>query len=354
MNSNDTESQLPLRQDDQMMAALEAADSANVQPSSRIIDAYSLYTSFLFHLLVIASIAAFGGKLFWWADYLAQPRLHITFLLVVVTVLMLLSLKWLQVSVGLGCILLNVAAMVFSLPTEYHFANNATLPPGEMKVLSITTDQSPEQAIILNKWIISEKPDLVFIIGANRSWLPEMTSVMADLSYQKLSDRIDQYGTIILSRFPINHSEINLVGPRSLPVLSAEIESPLGRINAVAIHANPPGISGAAHDRDLYLAQISAMAQSSPIPTLLAGDFNATPWSTGYDALRGLPFLQPSSWVIPPSWPAAMGIFGLQTQAVLLTMSYSQPKPILVKEITVGPALPGLDHLPLIARIAVE
>ncbi len=355
MNSNDTEDQLPLRQDDQLMTAIDdVTASAPEQRGSRIIEAYSHYTSLLFYILVIASVAAFGGTLFWWADYLAHPRLHMTALLAVVTILMLLRLKWLQVTVGLGCILLNAAAMIFALPTSYQLTNSAGLPPGEMKVISITTDQDNRQAVLINKWIISEKPDLVFLIGANRSWLADMTNVMAELPYQKLSDRIDQYGSIILSRFPINHSEINLVGPRSLPVLSAEIESPLGRINAVGIHANAPGIGGASHDRDLYLAQISAMAQSSPIPTLLSGSFNATPWSTGYNALRGLPMLQPSSWVIPPSWPAAIGPFGLQTQAILLTMSFSQPKPILIKEMTTGPALPGLSHLPLIARIVVE
>lgn len=354
MSNNDTESQLPLRQDDQMMALSEATDTAIEKPVSRIIEAYSHYTSLLFHFLVIVSLAAFGGNLFWWADFFAQPRPHITVLLAVATLLMLLSLKMIHVAVGLGCILLNVAAIVFALPTEHHLTNNTGLPPGEMKVISITTNPNSAQAALLNKWIIAEKPDLVFLLGANRSWLPEMTSVMADLPYQKLSDRIDQYGTLILSRFPINHSEINLVGPRSLPVLSAEIESPVGRINALGIHANAPGFGGASHDRDLYLSQITAMAHSSPIPTLLAGDFKATPWSTGYNGLRGLPYIQPSSWVIPPSWPAMMGVMGLQTQAILLTMSYSQPKPIIVKGVTAGPALPGLNQLPLIAHIAVE
>ena len=158
----------------------------------------------------------------------------------------------------------------------------------------------------------------------------------------------------LLSRFPVDSSRTDAAGTASLPVLSAELETPVGRLCVIGVHPNAPFGSEESINRNLYLYQVGAMAQTRGMMCLLAGDFNAAPWSSGFEIIRNLPNLQPSIWRVPASWPASFGPLGVPLDHILLTMPFDKVRPIRMSKIWSGPHLPGSDHRPLITTLEVK
>lgn len=306
------------------------------------------------YILLGLTILGFTGRVFWWADYFAHPRLHLAFAITALGGLFFLMGDWLSMIAAAVGVLLNVMALSSAINGANNTYNALAMPPGQLKVITLNVGNINPTDSSFTQWLVGEQPDIVVLIEANRAWLPQLDKLINALPYQKMADHTTSYGIAILSRFPMDKTESSVAGPRSLPSLTAEMETPIGRIAVMGVHPNPPGDGADTHARDLYLAQLTAIAQTTSIPTLLAGDFNATPWSSGFETIRLLPNLQPASLRIPSTWPASMGTMGLPTEHILLSIPYDKPRAISFYDLTTGPSFSGTSHLPLIADIRVD
>jgi endonuclease/exonuclease/phosphatase (EEP) superfamily protein YafD len=94
--------------------------------------------------------------------------------------------------------------------------------------------------------------------------------------------------------------------------------------------------------RELLLLREAAQATKANTPYLMAGDLNATPWSSVMHkvARAGLVAAGASS----PTWPAAFPLLALDH--VLGSHHWA------VTQHVVGPAV-GSDHLPVLARLSL-
>lgn len=306
------------------------------------------------YVLVTLSVLGFTGRMFWWADFFAHPRMHFAVVLTLLAVIFTLVGDWMRLMVALAGISLNVLAISSSVLGTNNIYNAMAMPPGQLRVITVNVGDSSPQSPALQNWLASQNPDIVVLVEANHDWLPMLYKLVDALPYQKMADHTSNYGITILSRFPMDKTEVSIAGPLSLPSLTAEVETPIGRLAVVGVHPNPPGLGDTTRARDLYLAQLSAIAQTTTMPTLLVGDFNATPWSSGFETIRMLPNLQPGSIDAPATWPAMLSVAGLPTQHILLTIPYNKPRDIVFNDLHAGPALPGLSHLPLVADIRVR
>lgn len=316
--------------------------------------AWALYMRIALYLFLGITILGFTGKMFWWADFFAQPRIHIAALTGLLGILFLLMLDWVRVVFALAAVGLNILAMTSAVSGVNNIQNALDMPPGKLRVVTLNVGDISPNSRAIAPWLASVHPDVVVLIEANRKWLPQLDQLVSTLPYQKMVDHTTEFGIAILSRFPMSKTENSVAGPNSLPTLTAEMETPLGRIAIMAVHPNAPYGSAESRARDLYLAQIAAIAQTTSMPTLMVGDFNAAPWSSGYETIRMLPNLQPSSLDVPPTWPAILGPAGLPTQNILLSIPYSMPRDLRFTSIKAGAPVAGASHLPLIADIAVK
>jgi endonuclease/exonuclease/phosphatase (EEP) superfamily protein YafD len=113
-----------------------------------------------------------------------------------------------------------------------------------------------------------------------------------------------QYGVLVLSRHPIK--DVVIVRAPYAPMLMATIEHTAGHFRLIAVHAPnslTTSIGGIAAE---YHAAWAHEAALTPLPVIVAGDFNSTPWSARMRALtaeRKLAFVgQYHAW--PRTWPA--------------------------------------------------
>ena len=306
-------------------------------------------------IFVLISVLGFTGRMFWWGDLLGYPRLHLALILLGIGAVCIIyrdTRMFLMAAVGL---MINVVAVISALPNAgLVITPDSTLPPGEIKVATLNVNvDNPDPSGVL-AWIKRENPDIVMLIEANRHWRSLADQLLETLPFNRMADNSDRHGMILLSRFPLENATSTRAGPYSLPTLSVSVETPIGQLMVIGVHPNAPTSANDYQARNLYLAQISAMAQTTGKPTLMMGDFAAVPWSSGFETIRNLPNLQPDVWKMPATWPPAAGRFGLPLDNILLTIPYTSTRGLLIKSLTAGVHVPGTAHLPLVATISLN
>ena len=334
--------------------ALDTPIPAPAEPAASLSVTLSSYLRAALYLLLLLTMLGFTGRLFWWADYFAHPRLHLAALTGIAGLLLLLMRQWTSFLFACVGIVFNIVAITSAISESPFIRNTNGVPPGELSVIQINVNSASPDNLAISRFITASKPDILILTGANKNWIQMLDGLVPILQYQKIANHSGEYGSAILSRFPLDKVDIGTAGPRSLPVIKVELETEIGRIAVVSVHGDAPTSGNATHARDHYFSQVSAMIQTDGLPTIVAGNFNATPWSSGYEALRLLPNLQPESIKVPPTWPAALGPLGLPTNNIMLSIPYKNQLPIELEQLTAGPMLPGLGHLPLIAHFKIR
>lgn len=303
--------------------------------------------------LIILTFLGFTGRMFWWTDLIAHLRFHYAAALIGLSVFFFLfrqpTLSLIAISGGF----LNLSSIILASSANTYVSGSEldTLAGEKITVVSYNANAANVSPENLVRWLTDIKPDIAVLIEVNHAWQPVLDKLVSVLPYQNVTHSSTIFGMAILSRFPLINPVMDVSGPLHLPVLSADIETPVGKLCVIGVHPSPPIGAFYALARNLYIDQVGAVARTRGVACILAGDFNATPWSSGFESLRTLPNLQPEAWRVPATWPAFLGDFGIPLNHILLTMPIDRSAPLVFSRLWAGPALPGSDHRPLVAEI---
>lgn len=193
-------------------------------------------------------------------------------------------------------------------------------------------NQAPDR---LRQWIHSTKPDVLAILEISDPFAERLD--LAHLyPHQILRPRWDPFGMALLSRHPILRHDV-VQGSGSPPRIEVVIDWNGTAVSVIAFHPMPP-ISADDHVRRNHtLAELAGRHPDHP--TIVMGDFNATPWSSAFLAPRKHGFVLAGG--LQPTWPAALrGLIGLPIDHVMISRHWS------VTDHALGPDL-GSDHLPI-------
>jgi len=191
-------------------------------------------------------------------------------------------------------------------------------------------------------------PDLIVLLEVDSGWARALGGLAEDYPQRVLVPREGPYGIAVLSRLSLlEHRTIDLAG---IPALEAQIALPDGSaLHLIGVHLRSPTTSGRSAQRNAQLAALRPLVAAQAGPLIVAGDFNATPYSpimsdwleqTGlHDPRRGRGFRM--------TWPAFMPILGVPIDHCLLSEHF------VVAEQYQGPAF-GSDHYPVITRIGLR
>ncbi len=190
-------------------------------------------------------------------------------------------------------------------------------------------------------WVESEQPDVLVVLEIS----PRYAAALGPLRgypHRRVVPADSPFGIALYSRHPLDQV-VATTDADGLPHIEAMVAWQGRRIHLLAVHPMPP-ISAHFHaERNAKLARWARAAGASRLPTLVAGDLNATPWSTAFNELDALGLRRATG--LAPTWPAALhGIIGIPIDHVLASRHWR-----LVASGR-GPGL-GSDHLPVIARL---
>jgi len=279
-------------------------------------------------------LADAGGTASWLIDLASHWQwLFLLLLMLSSFLLVLLDRRW--------------AIMVLAAPLPWLTAAPAA-SSGERTadVLVVATAniqyRNPDARALVD-WLRKEKVDVAAVVEVAPAHVRELEA-MADYPHRRIVPDDGPFGIAVLSRHPL--AEVKVIeGAAGIPRIETVVQLPRGRVRLTALHPMPPLTTEDHFARNRLLRALADAAAASSEPSIIAGDLNATPWSSAFAGLsdRGLR----RATGLAPTWPAAAaGLMGIPIDHVLVTRQWR------VLASRAGPNL-GSDHLPVLATLAL-
>lgn len=293
-------------------------------------------------LAMSATWVGFLGDLWWFFDLFAHFRLQYL-------ALCLVALAWFvwrrsgmgMVSAALGLVVNGV--LVFGLPVET--ARRPEIAPGfRLRVASINVHTSNRNAEKVLDYINQAEADVVLLLEVDEWWAKALSPLTETYPHHLIESREDNFGVAFFARQADARSRIEYFGTLGLPSIVADLSHHGKSIRLIGTHPIPPMTASNSAFHAAQLGEIADFVRSSEVPVLVAGDFNATPWSSGMRKLLGggLMSLPDARHVWSPSWmvrwPMAIAI----DHAVAVA-------PLAILSRTVGSDI-GSDHRPILVE----
>ena len=198
-------------------------------------------------------------------------------------------------------------------------------------------------------WLEAEAPDGAFFVEVDDRWSDALSRMTARLPHITSFPRQDNFGVAGLTRAqPKSARLLHVGGWHALEImLPGKNDSSL---RVLVVHPLPPVSRDYATKRNAHMRGLGAHIASSPMPTVVLGDFNMTPWSPYYRSFVDQAKLARARpvWGRGATWPSMLpGVFRIPIDHVLVS------EHVRVSELHVGQDL-GSDHLPVCVKVSVR
>ena len=236
-------------------------------------------------LIGVVSLGGFLGGWVWPLDLAASFRPQYAVGLLLAAAVLLLR-KWRRL--GWVTLIIGLVNLAFVAPL---FWGRQDVPPDapRLRVVSINIqgqNQEYEKAV---EFLANTDADVVFVHEANRLWEEALAEAFEDgrLHYQQYRSRPDRliFSTLALTKQP--PSRVTSHGWAEREARAMEVVVGLGEteVTLLGIHPLAPTNRRRAALRDAQFGFVTNWARGSVGPAVVAGDFNATPWSHVFAAL---------------------------------------------------------------------
>ena len=304
---------------------------------------------------VLATAVPLLGGDHWWARAFDFPRLQIAAGLAVLILLYMLLTGWR----GFIVWLLSLAALGTQLYTLWPYQPLATrmvdqtprcAADGQLRVLIANVQRSNLDAQAVIDLARDQNPDVFLVMETNERWDSDLAALDTDFPehMQAIPHDATYYGMHVFSSHPLENASFQYPFGSATPLFVGDIAHPRQTVQFIGVHPRPPQFGQPSTRRDAAILTAAMTARDSEATSIVAGDFNATPWEdTSRQSLRIGSLLDPRQGRSPlPTFDAKSTWMKWPLDQILW-----QPGPGLM-DLTVLPAI-GSDHLPLRADLCL-
>ena len=219
----------------------------------------------------------------------------------------------------------------------------------------LTSNEDPSRLLAL---IAAEQPDLVALLEINRRWRRDLEGSLGDAyPHAFFKTREDNFGLAVLSRRPPLAGRVEFFADVETPSFDFTLEHGERHLRVLLTHPLPPGDAASTALRDQHLDDLANWMRfvvgltpgAAPTPTVLLGDFNATPWCPPLRRLLAAADLRPAArgHAAPATtWPVPIPFLRVPLDHALLNPA------VICTDYRVGPDI-GSDHFPLLLEVQV-
>jgi endonuclease/exonuclease/phosphatase (EEP) superfamily protein YafD len=222
-------------------------------------------------------------------------------------------------------------------------ASRRPVPAGaHVRLLSLNVLRSNHRHAEVVRLIAAETPDVIALVEVNQRWLDGIAPAVE--GYSRLANH-DNLGVALFVRGKVRGEMRRLRNRR--PNIFAEVTVNGATFRMVVVHPIPP-VTRRHHDLLMdYFAELGGLVRGDP-RVVVAGDFNATPWSRTFARMMTASGLCDSraGFGAQTSFPANRTIPRIPIDHVLTSCA------IGVQDRRIGSDV-GSDHLPVIADLVV-
>lgn len=167
----------------------------------------------------------------------------------------------------------------------------------------------------LLRLLAQHQPDVLVLLELSPEYAKQLNNLDA-YPHRQINADNSPFGMGLLSRYPLR--DVRIVHDEDgIPTITAELDMDGKPLRVIAFHPMPPLEPRFHTARNVALKSMARDAQHHDAPTVIVGDFNATPWSSALTGLDTLGFRRASS--LEGTWPAALGVMGLPLDQVLVS-----------------------------------
>jgi endonuclease/exonuclease/phosphatase (EEP) superfamily protein YafD len=219
-------------------------------------------------------------------------------------------------------------------------------PPLQVASLNIYAGNNDYSAVVA--YIRQHQPHFVFLSEAQPSLMAYLASHLAE-EYPYVYDESTQgtTGLAFISQIPLVSAEtIPYASGRRRRLITATIVWQEQRVDIYGIHPYPPLGGRMAEMRNSEITAVADWLQRPSNPTILLGDFNATPWSAPMRHLTQTTPLHYASlgFGLNPTWHTGSWLIHVPIDHVLLSPDWQTSQFLTEGDI-------GSDHRPIYTKL---
>lgn len=308
-------------------------------------------SSILFVLLpslaaVGAGAASFLGRLWWPFDLLSSFRPHLTVGLIAAA-LVLFGARWRRSALAVALLALGSAATIAPLFIAPEAPDTSGSP--SFRVITFNVQGSNARFHEVVDWVLQQDADVVVLHEATFDWTDAFEAAGGPLEIVPGWSPGRDFGTLALvpPGASVESYGFRITDPRAVEIGFDVDGTP---IRLLSVHPLSPGGPNRNEVRDRHLDFAAEWAAAlDGVRTVVAGDFNATPWSHAFRAVQRRGDLENSQrgYGLELSFPTtASWLLQVPIDHVL----YSEGLAVVDRRL--GPEL-GSDHVPVIVDLAV-
>ena len=210
--------------------------------------------------------------------------------------------------------------------------------------LNVFTANQDKPAVLA--YLRDRQPDLILVMEVDDRWEKALNELRDLYPHRFIQPRPDNFGIGLLSKWPLIEPRFVKYANTDLPNVVTGIDTGRLTFNLVATHPLPPIGSENTRERNAQLLAVAEVARQSRLPCVVAGDFNATPWSSAFRDFQTRSGLRDSSLGrgVQGSWPNHP-LIRIPIDHVFVPLNAAVQRRVL------GPYV-GSDHLPVEVTIA--
>ena len=230
----------------------------------------------------------------------------------------------------------------------FYFYNN-TFQVSEnkqsLKVLYANLNSANRRFDLFSNLIEKEEPEVLALVEFSTPW-KQALKLEKEYLYKQEVVRDDNFGIALYSKFPIIKNYYMDLGENLPPVIKSQIRVTEKQVvNFVVFHALPPVSLDLYRLDQLLFRRLITDLRHDPNNVILAGDFNAGPFSYQYKLLEEKTSLKNSSygWGMKKTWNVESAIFHLTIDHLFNSKNLNVVSYQVLDDI-------GSDHYPILAN----
>lgn len=294
-------------------------------------------------LLLLLSIGAWLGFVHWVGDVVA---LFVPYLAGGTAVLLLTFIILRQ---RIGALLAGLALLLNLIPLIGYLPLGRTAAasqPADLRLMmyNIYYRNNDLDAVVAE--VKAHDPDILFLMEYSFTIQAQIEAEFAGYPYRLIEPSRMTSGVALFSRVPLTASSVYRFERTRIPIIEATFDVAEESVTLVGGHPWPP-LDRWANLHALQMADVQRVAEQVEGPLIVAGDFNAVPWSYALrqlqaaagvqDTRRGLGGL--TTWAGPPLVRLSLDHVFASEDLTVQNYAYGRPG--------------GSDHLPIIVDFSV-
>jgi endonuclease/exonuclease/phosphatase (EEP) superfamily protein YafD len=298
----------------------------------------------------LLTLAAYLGQAGWAFDLCSHFRLQYMIALAICAGALVLMRDWRFVAIAGACLIVNAVEIVpwyFGADTAAD-EDSARLTLLCANVWNVNDDHERFLSLIEKR-----DPDVIVVLEATAAWTKALEAIEAEYPHNLMEVHEHPFGIALYSRLPLEAARIVRYGSADVPSIVARVELGGEAVTILATHPLPPRRLEYWRLRNEQLAAIAAARDELGDRVVVAGDFNASPFSPCMQQFVASMRSQEvrlryasRGWGYKPTWPTFNRLLFTALDHILVTDT------LAVTDFRTGPHI-GSDHLPLQATIAL-